>query len=62
MDWKAGKITSLKIHANADGKFKLIPPTGQGIASIHATGPNSAPTKSDVIPLKSGVTYEITLQ
>jgi alpha-L-fucosidase 2 len=59
LDWKAGKLISLKIHSNSDGKLRLIPPTGQGIAAIRT---QAGTTTSDLIQLKNGATYEIAFR
>jgi alpha-L-fucosidase 2 len=34
--WKSGKVISMKLHANGDQAFRLIPPSGQEVASIRS--------------------------
>jgi hypothetical protein len=62
MDWKAGKITSLKIHSNADGKLRLIPRAGQGIGTIRIQNGATVSTNADIFAMKSGNTYEVTFR
>ena len=61
--WKAGKIASMKLHANRDGSFRLIPPPGQTVANILTSEGSSLRTGKDgAIRVSSGRTYAINFQ
>ena len=36
MQWKAGKIVSLELHAKSDGAIRLVPPQGQAVSAVAA--------------------------
>ena len=60
LQWKAGKITSMKIRAMGDGNIRLIPPQGQTVASIHSsTGQSVSTRKNGAIHLNRGTSYEV---
>jgi alpha-L-fucosidase 2 len=63
MQWKAGKITSMKIHAMGDGNIRLIPPQGQTVASIHSsTGQSVSARKDGAIHLNKRNSYAVTFR
>ncbi len=63
MHWKDGKVTSLELHATADGAMRLIPPTGQNLSGIATAAGRAIPLETDgVIHLSSGTSYRVTLR
>jgi alpha-L-fucosidase 2 len=63
MEWKEGKIVSLQLHAQADRAIRIIPPSGQTIASIRASGKSASTVEQrDRIRLKNGASYTITFR
>jgi alpha-L-fucosidase 2 len=63
MQWKAGKIVSLDLHAKSDGAIRLIPPAGQSVSAVHnpAGGIEAAGTDR-TIRIKRGMSYTILFQ
>ncbi len=63
MQWKAGKIVSMEIHAKSDGAIRLVPPQGQVITDIRsATGRLINAGNDGAILLASGSSYSITFR
>jgi alpha-L-fucosidase 2 len=63
LQWKAGKIVSMKLHAKSDGAIRLIPPHGQVIAGIRsAAGRLISAEKDGAIRLTSGSSYSVAFQ
>jgi alpha-L-fucosidase 2 len=63
MQWNAGKIVSLKLHARSDGAIRLIPPQGQAVAGIRtAEGKSVLVAKDGTIRLNKGVSYTVTFR
>jgi alpha-L-fucosidase 2 len=63
MRWKARKIISMKLHANNDGRFRLIPPPGQTVAGILTSeGSPLLVGKNGTIRMASGRSYAIKFQ
>jgi alpha-L-fucosidase 2 len=61
--WKAGKVVSMKLHANSDGSFRLIPPPEQTVASIlDSEGGPLLVGKDGTIRMDSGRSYSIKFQ
>jgi alpha-L-fucosidase 2 len=63
LEWKAGKLISMQLHAGSDQLFRLVAPEGQTIESVRAS--NGAPVKTErdgTIRVKGGTTASITLQ
>jgi alpha-L-fucosidase 2 len=63
LEWKAGKLTSMQLHAGSDQLFRLVAPGGQTIESVRAS--KGAPVKTErdgTIRVKGGTTASITLQ
>jgi alpha-L-fucosidase 2 len=60
MQWKAGKLVSLELHAKSDGAIRLIPPHGQAVAAIRtAEGRSVAAGKDGAIRTKRGTSYTV---
>jgi alpha-L-fucosidase 2 len=63
MQWKAGKIVSMKLHAKSDGAIRLIPPQGQAVTGIHTpVGKPLLVGKDGAIRLESGTSYVIAFR
>ena len=63
MQWKAGKVVSLELHATTDAEIQLTPPTAQSVTGIHTSaGKAVAAGKNRTVLLKSGTSYVITLR
>ncbi len=63
MQWKAGKVLSLELHATTDAVIQLTPPTAQSVTGIHTSaGKAVAAGKNRTVLLKSGTSYVITLR
>jgi alpha-L-fucosidase 2 len=63
MQWKAGKIISMNIHAKSDGDIRLIPPQGQTVASIHSSTRQSVSARKDgMIHLNKRTSYEVAFR
>ena len=63
MQWKAGKIVSMKLHAKSDGAIRLIPPQGQAVTGIHTpAGKPLLVGKDGAIRLESGTSYVIAFR
>jgi len=63
MQWKAGRIVSLELHAKSDGAIRLIPPHGQAVAGVTAAeGRSLVAGKNGVIRLTSGESYSVRLR
>ena len=63
LDWKAGKLTSIQLHADSDQTFHLIAPQGQTVSAARAL--KGAPVKLEqdgVIRVKAGTTVSIAIQ
>lgn len=59
--WKDGRIVWMKIHADHDEAFRLLPPVGQTIARVESAGRRVA-AAGDPVALKAGATYEVVFQ
>jgi alpha-L-fucosidase 2 len=58
MHWKAGRITSLELHATRDRAIRLIPPAGQTVSKIEGSdGKPGAVAKDGVIRLRAATSY-----
>ncbi len=58
--WKAGKIVSMQLHAQAESAIRLIPPHGQAVSGIHTSkGKSVVAGKDGAIRTKRGMTYTI---
>lgn len=63
MQWRAGKIVSLELHATSDGAFRLMPFQGLAISAMRTShGKTVAVTKGGIVRLKNGNSYRITFQ
>jgi hypothetical protein len=63
MQWKAGKIVSMDLHARSNGAIRLIPPHGQVIAGIRSTaGQLISAGKDGAISLTSGSSYSVAFR
>lgn len=63
LQWKSGKITSMKLHATADGPVRLIAPEGQALARVSTpSGQVLQAGKNGTMALKRGVTYAISFR
>jgi alpha-L-fucosidase 2 len=64
IDWKAGKATSVELHAAVDGVQKVRAPKGQAIAGIAANGKSVALTKTAdgavTFQGKAGAAYRVS--
>jgi alpha-L-fucosidase 2 len=60
MQWKAGKLESLELHAKSDGSIRLIPPQGQAVAGIRtAEGKLVSAGRDGAIRTKRGMSYTV---
>jgi alpha-L-fucosidase 2 len=58
MQWKAGKLVSMQLHAQSEAAIRLIPPQGQTVSGIHTSkGKSVAAGKDGTIRTKRGMTY-----
>jgi alpha-L-fucosidase 2 len=63
MQWKAGKLVSMELHANSDGAIRLIPPAGQAVSSIrNSVGGTIAEESNHTIRTQRGMSYSILFQ
>ena len=63
MRWRAGKVTYLKLYANADGALELIPPPGQSIAAIRsAQDDREIPLLNGRLRIRGGNSYMVTFR
>ena len=63
LDWKAGKLSSMQLHAGSDEVFHLIAPEGQTLKAARAL--KGAPVKLEqngTIRVRSGATVSLTFQ
>ena len=62
MHWKDGKVTSLQLHATADGAMRLIPPVGQNVSGVTTAAGRVIPLGTEgVIHITSGTSYRVAL-
>jgi hypothetical protein len=61
LEWNAGRLVSMKIHAQADSDLHLLLPEGQAIRSMHRVGAGSIPADS-TLHIAKGASYEIAFQ
>ncbi len=60
MQWKAGKIVSLELHAKSDGAIRLVPPQGQAVSAVHNSAGGIVATGTDhTIRTRRGMSYTI---
>jgi len=60
MQWKAGKLVSMQLHAQSEGAIRLIPPQGQTVSGIRTSkGKSVVAGKDGNIRTKRGMTYTI---
>jgi len=60
MQWKAGKIVSMDLHAKSDGAIRLIPPSGQTVSTIrNSMGGIVVAEANQTIHTKRGTSYKI---
>ena len=63
MRWTQGQVVSLELRATSSGAVRLIPPSGQYIASISASSGKPLPlNKDNMISMRSGITYQIAFR
>jgi len=63
MQWKAGKIVSLELHAKSKAALRVIPPQGQVIAGVNTIqGKSLAVGKDGTIHVAGGSSYSIRFQ
>lgn len=63
LDWKAGKITSLQLHAGSDQTFRLIAPYGRSVSAVRSV--KGAPVKLEsngIVRAKAGSMVSVTIQ
>jgi alpha-L-fucosidase 2 len=62
IEWKAGKLVSMRVHAESSGKLKLFLPKGQAIVSIRGTEADAGTTASTTLQMRKGSIYEISFR
>ena len=63
MQWKAGKIISLEVHAKSKASLRVIPPQGQAVAGVRTKqGKSLAVGKDGIIHVAGGSSYSIRFQ
>lgn len=63
MRWKSGKITELQLLAKRNGAMRLIAPTGQALAHVHAAHGKAISINSDgTLDLHAGVRYQVSFR
>jgi alpha-L-fucosidase 2 len=59
LEWKAGKLVSMRVYAGTNGKLKLILSNGQTITSIRAPEGEARPVNSTTLQMMKGSIYEV---
>jgi alpha-L-fucosidase 2 len=63
LDWKAGKLTSMQLHAGTDQTFRLIAPQGQTVTSARSLKGTPIRLEQDgTIRVRAGTTVSVALQ
>jgi alpha-L-fucosidase 2 len=63
LSWRRGKVISMKLSANSDQAFRLIPPPGQEVSSIRTLdGKLVKPEHDGIIRAKNAATYTIAFR
>jgi alpha-L-fucosidase 2 len=62
LQWKAGRATTLSLHALTDGHFRLILPAGQSFAAIHTADGRAVSAPNGLFAVKAGDSYEVALR